>query len=206
MSEWKFPWRTALFVSLALNLLAVGAVAGALWAGVRVERGALSAGAPEAVERMPGTRAILRRLPENARQELHRQMAASAAETSALREASWQVRREAYEIAASEPYDIVGVRAAFTRLREADQAAIAAFHDDFTQALASLSATQRSEALASLRRVPGGWRERPERGEPPEAAPRPSEALREKMRERRERLRQPRDGELRQDPADSQQP
>ncbi len=34
MSDSRFPWRTLLFVSVALNLLVVGAVAGAWSAGM----------------------------------------------------------------------------------------------------------------------------------------------------------------------------
>jgi uncharacterized membrane protein len=36
MSESRFPWRTLLFISLAVNLLVIGAVAGAVVSGVRV--------------------------------------------------------------------------------------------------------------------------------------------------------------------------
>ncbi|UPT61554.1 MAG: hypothetical protein M0D54_14205 [Hyphomonadaceae bacterium JAD_PAG50586_4] len=63
MSEQRFPWRTLLFVSVAVNLLVIGGIAGALASGVRVQRDN-----PEAiVARMPGPRAFMAALPAETR-------------------------------------------------------------------------------------------------------------------------------------------
>ncbi|MEZ6022873.1 MAG: periplasmic heavy metal sensor [Hyphomonadaceae bacterium] len=101
MSESKFPWRTLLFVSLAVNLLVIGAVAGAMGAGVRLQRQA-----PDVVvTRMAGPRAFLNALPEEMRPRMRQALAESWVETREARRAAAEARRQAYIAAASEPYD-----------------------------------------------------------------------------------------------------
>lgn len=203
MSQQSFPWRTALFVSVALNMLAIGVVVGAWGAGVRVQREAPAA----VVERIPGVRTMLRQLPPPARAEVRREVVDSWAQSRALREAAAQARRDAFAAAEAEPYDVARVKTAFAAMRAADQNAVGVFHDSVAEALASLSQEERREALQAMRRAPPATR-----ATAPDAAgaPQPSlrdpavrEDMREKMRERRaqrreqwrERLRERRDAQ-----------
>ena len=80
----RFPWRTLLFISLALNLLIVGAVAGAWGAGVRLQR---EANARAVVERMPGPRAFLRALPPETRAMMRQRAGGSWGESREARRA-----------------------------------------------------------------------------------------------------------------------
>lgn len=177
MSESKFPWRTLLFVSGALNLLVVGAVAGALAAGVRIERGGPGSAPPQ----MPGApRVIVAALPPELRQRIGDEVAQSYQASADQRRAAADARRAAYEAATAEPYDVVRVRAAFARMREADQAAVAVFHDSFAQSLATLSPQERRAAMDAIRlNAVQRFQERRER----------REERMERWRERRERMR-----------------
>jgi uncharacterized membrane protein len=195
MSERKFPWRTLLFVSVALNLLAVGAVAGALGAGVRLEREAPR----EAVTRMPGARAFMAALPPELRVKMRAALADGWVESRNARLEAREARRAAFEAAATEPYDAERVRAAFVRLRAADQTAIGVFHDQVIEAFATLTPEERRSALEALRRAPPAQRANvaPQDGAALESEAAPDaltpqerrEQFRERLRERRrERL------------------
>jgi uncharacterized membrane protein len=193
----SFPWRTLLFVSVALNLLVIGAVAGAWGAGVRLQREAGDA----VVARMPGPRVFLASLPPETREIMRRELADSWRESRELRREALQARRDAFLAASAEPYDAERVRAAFVRLREADQAAIGVFHDNVIDALARLTPEQRQEALDALRRATPARRQAvaPEGTESgaagtPAAEPRNDQARRERLREAiRERRRERRE-------------
>lgn len=195
----RFPWRTLLFLSVALNLLIIGAVAGAWGAGVRVQREIGDA----VVARMPGPRAFLSALPPETREIMRRELADSWTESRELRRAALQARRDAFAAASTEPYDIERVRPAFARLREADQRAIAVFHDNVVEAFARLTPEQRREAMEALARAAPARRQNiaPEGDASEGAAPARDDAsaserqkmrelLRERRRERRERLQQ----------------
>ena len=188
MSERRFPWRTLLFLSVAVNLLVLGAVAGAYSAGVRVER---QAPAAAVVGRLPGPRAFLAALPPDTRAKMRDQLASSLSEARSAREAALQARRDAFAAAAAEPYDVERVRAAFARLRAADQAAIAVFHDNVVEAFARLTPDERREALEALRRAAPARRNA--QAEPsaanPDARPAIAGARREQWRERRRQRR-----------------
>lgn len=197
MSDKPFPWRTLLFVSVAFNLLVVGAVVGAYGAGVRVQREAPEA----AVTRMPGARAFIVAMPsEETRAAMRSKLADSWVESRSARTAAGQARREAFDAAAAEPYDVERVRAAFARLREADQAAIGVIHDDVVEAFGQLTPAERRAAIEELRRqrparratlAPAG-----DQGGEEAAAPvrerwqERREEIRERRRERREQRRQ----------------
>lgn len=197
MSESRFPWRTLLFISVAFNLLIVGAVAGAFGAGVRLQREN-----PEAVvDRLPGVRAFMAALPPEARVKVRQELVASWQESRDLRRAAGQARRDAFAAAAAEPYDVARVRAAFARLREADQAAIGVFHDNVADAFGAMTPEERRSALEALRTAAPARREAivapgTEEGVAASAGERPAlermtpqerrERFRERMRERRE--------------------
>lgn len=195
MSEQRFPWRTLLLVSVAVNLLVVGAVAGAYGAGVRLERQAPGA----VVDRMPGPRAFMGALPEAQRAQVRAELVASWGESRELRRAAVQARRDAFDAASAEPYDAERVRAAFARLRAADQAAIGVFHDNIVDAFGKMTPEERRGALEALRQAAPATRQNAGQIGEGEIAPaeggvvrdRPSmeerrEAWRERRRQRRE--------------------
>ncbi|MBI3437813.1 MAG: periplasmic heavy metal sensor [Proteobacteria bacterium] len=197
MSERTFPWRTLLFVSVAINLLIVGAAAGAYSAGVRLERAA-----PPAATALAGPRAMMASLPADTRTKVRDQLARTWAETRALRQSAAQARRDAFDIAATEPFNAASVRSAFARVRSSDDAALAAFHNDMIEALAQMTPEQRQRAIAALRGASPIRRAasrdsvaQPATGAPlqPNAVtPRPRfrETVRERILERRERRRE----------------
>ncbi|HYD72464.1 MAG TPA: periplasmic heavy metal sensor [Candidatus Binatia bacterium] len=195
----RFPWRTLLFLSVALNLLVIGAVAGAWGAGVRLQREVGDA----VVARMPGPRAFLQALPAETREIMRGELADSWTESRELRRAALQARRDAFAAAAAEPYDAERVRAAFARLRAADQRAIGVFHDNVIEAFARLTPEQRREAMEALARAAPARRQNIAPGEDAGegAAPAQEDAsaserqkmrdlVRERRRERRERRQQ----------------
>ena len=195
MSERTFPWRTLLFISVAINLLIVGVAVGAYGAGLRFER--QGAGAPFA-----GPRSLLAALPQDARAKVRSQLEQTWAQTRALRQQAGQARRDAFDAAAVEPFDPARVRAAFARVRAADAASFGAFHDNMIAALAQMTPDERRRAIDAMREAipmhrqaaapvtPGG-RLAPQLGaQDPGAAPDgPRQRLRDAIRERRrERL------------------
>lgn len=207
MSESRFPWRTLLFVSAALNLLVIGAVAGAWSAGVRLEREGENAAAT--VERFPGPRAFLQALPPETRAIMREELATSWEQSRQTRQAALQARRDAFAAVAQEPYDAAAVRASFARLRAADQAAIGVFHDNVVDALGRLTPAQRHEALEALRAAaPAARRDgvapASDGGARPALTPERREEIQERREERRERWRQRREERLRQPPATPQ--
>jgi uncharacterized membrane protein len=197
MSERTFPWRTLLFVSVAVNLLVVGTVIGAYAAGVRLERGA----SPTAA-RLPGPRAMMASLPQETRAKVRDQVARTWAQTRALRQSAAQARSDAFDAAATEPFDAARVRAAFARVRTSDDAALAQFHNNMIDAFAQMTPDERRRAIIALRGA-GPIRRaairdsivQPATGDPAQQdalTPRQRfrEAVRERIRERREQRRE----------------
>ncbi len=190
----RFPWRTLLFLSVALNLLIIGAVVGALGAGVRIQREADAA----LLARMPGPRAFLAALPPETRVIMRRELIQSWSGSRDLRRAALEARRDAFRAAATEPYDAEQVRAAFVRLREADQRAIGVFHDNVIEAFARLTPDQRRAAMEALRNAAPARRQSlvPDSGAGEEATPSTQESepgreqkLRELLEQRRRERR-----------------
>lgn len=191
----SFPWRTALLVSAGLNLLLIGGVAGAYGAGVRLQR-------PEApratVERLPGPRAFIQALPEPTRTKVREDLASSWVESRARREAAVQARRDAFAVMAAEPYNAENVKAAFARLRQADQDAVAVFHDNIADVLTTLSPEERREAMEALRRATPARRDammprREEGAQRQMLTPEERAERRERWRERRQERREGRE-------------
>jgi len=196
MSERTFPWRTLLFVSVAINLLIAGAVVGGYASGVRIERVA-----PTAATRLPGPRAMMAVLPQETRAKVRDQVARTWAQTRTLRQQAAQARRDAFDAAAADPFDAARVRAAFARVRSSDDAALAEFHNNMIDAFAQMSPGERRRAINALRTAgPARRAVLRERAVPPAASdptqpdnltPRQRfrETVRERIRERRERGR-----------------
>lgn len=192
MSESRFPWRTLLFLSVALNLLIIGGAIGAYGAGVRVQREAPGA----VVDRMPGPRAFMAALPPTVRATVREELAGSWVQSRQLRETAAQARRDAFAAAAAEPYDPGLVKSAFQRLRAADQAVLAVFHDNVADAFGRMNPEERRVALQALQSAAPARRQNvaplqdgaaPASGErlaPRVLTPEERQARRERIRER----------------------
>jgi uncharacterized membrane protein len=140
--------RTALFVSLAVNLLLVGVIGGAALSNARHERAA----AHKAVERAPNMRAILSVLPAERQRDVRIALVRAWRESRDERVAARQARAEAFRAAAADSYDSAAVKAAFARQRAADQALAAKFHDAVIDAIAGFTAEERRAVLRELAR------------------------------------------------------
>jgi uncharacterized membrane protein len=162
MSASGFPWRTALFVSLAFNLVLVSAAVGAFASGARLERPVAAQAGPRAL----GQRAFMDALPEEARRELRRDLAASLVGMRTQRRAARQARLALFEAARAEPYDVARVRAAFADVRAADAEVVGAFHESVAEAFGRLDPEERRTALDALTRRAGERRQRAQTGEP----------------------------------------
>jgi uncharacterized membrane protein len=144
----SFPFRTVMFVSLAVNLLIAGAAIGGSAAGLRLERAPVR---NAVVERMPGPRAFMLALPPEAREKMRAELTQAVPETRQAREAARQSRVDVYNAVRQEPYDAERVRAAFAHMRQADAQVLAIFHDHAARAFAELTPDQRAQALDALR-------------------------------------------------------
>jgi uncharacterized membrane protein len=141
MNGRPFPWRAALFASLAVNLLLLGGMAGGYAAGLRLDR-------PHAAERPSGSRgAFLRALPPGQRDAMRADLRRTWRATRELREKSRAVREEVRRLGSAEPYDRAQMSAAFADMRAADAAVQAAWHDSMAQSLSRLSADERRAAI-----------------------------------------------------------
>jgi len=167
--------RTALFVSLAANLLLVGVVGGAALSNLRHDRAA----AQQAVAHAPNVRAILDALPPERAQTVREKLVKTFRDGRETRVAARQARMEAYRLAGVDAYDTAAVKAAFARMRAADAAVAAQFHDTVAEAMAGMTLEERRAVLRELaqRRAGGQGRRGMLRdgpaGEPPAPAPQP---------------------------------
>lgn len=196
MSERTFPWRMLLFVSVAINLLIAGTAIGGYASGVRLERAT-----PTAATRLPGPRAMMAVLPQEARAKVRDQVARTWVQTRTLRQQAAQARRDAFDAAAAEPFDASRVRAAFARVRSSDDAALAEFHNNMIDAFAQMPPEERRRAINALRTAGPARRAalrdgaaQPSVGDPTQPdnlTPRQRfrEGVRERIRERREQRR-----------------
>lgn len=184
----NFPWRTALFISLAVNLILISAAIGAFATGARLSRPA-EVQEPVAAEALPSrlasTRAFMQALPPETRRTLRRELARELIAMREERNAAREARLALYQAASAEPYDAARVRAAFAAVREADAVLLAGFHNALADGLARISETDRAAALEAMQRG------RPIREEGVEPAPDGAEPTREERRQRmRERWRE----------------
>lgn len=189
-----FPWRTALFISLALNLIIVSTAVGAYFAGARLQRPAAEPAQAEEAPQAPGARAFMLALPPDARRAVRERLLQNVGAMRAEREASVQARLRVYEVARQEPYNAEAVKQAFAAMRAADAALVTHFHNDVADALTGLDPDDRRAALDAARAFAGpGATVRD--GAAPGAAlrngeQRPLQDAAERRRERRERWRQ----------------
>lgn len=135
----SFPWRIALFVSLALNVLLIGAIVG--W---RLER--LSAREAEP----PARGAFMASLTPQERAELRRTLRAAFFETREERHAARRERAALMELATAETYDAAAVREALRRTRAAEMTLLSRIDDAVVAALAELPPEQRRAAVEAI--------------------------------------------------------
>lgn len=165
--------KTALFVSVAANLLLAGVIGGAAISNARHERAA----ATQAVARAPNLRAVLEAAPAERRQEIRAKVVATWREGRPARIAAREARAEVYQLANGDTYDPAAVKAAFARVREADAKVAAHLQDALAEALASLSVEERRAVLRELakRRALGGRRLMAPQQPSPDAPPQPEQ-------------------------------
>lgn len=139
------PWRAITIVSLAVNLLIVGAAVGFFMS--RFPRGGPDfRGGPPMQERG------LRSLPENERRDLARALTGAWESAGDLRRAARDAREGARAVVAKEPYDEAAVRKALADMRAADSAVLAHYQDALAASLSTLSAEQRALAFRAANR------------------------------------------------------
>jgi uncharacterized membrane protein len=180
-------WRTGFLISLAVNILIIGALAGFVLGGglnqVRLA-GAIALGEP---------RAVAAALPADVRAALRRDLVRAWFDTDAERGAWRTANADVMRQLEAEPYDVEAMKGALQRQRETGAAAIAKFHNKLAEALADLTPAQRAAAAEALAHA----RTRLQRSDDAELgasgenlAPEGEETRRERMRERvQERLR-----------------
>ena len=161
---------TALVVSLALNLLLVGLIAGAAafryrWGGP-IEAGGTTFG-------------FLRSLPRERREEIRQANRERLAAIRPLWRAAGEARREADRLLTVEPFDVERFMAAHQRVIEVEAEARKAGSRILAETAARLSAQER-QAMLHWRDRPGRkWRDRgagngsPKEIDPPDQVPAP---------------------------------
>lgn len=161
--------KTALFVSIAANLLLAGVIGGAALSTARHERAA----ATQAVVRAPNLRAVLEAVPAERRQQVRAKVIAAWREGRPARSAAREARAEVYRLANEDVYDPAAVKAAFARVREADAKVAAQVQETVADALAGLSVEERRAVLREMarRRALGGRRLMAPDRAPPDAPP-----------------------------------
>lgn len=182
----SFPWRTLTVVSLAINVLIVGAAIGFFMS--HWPRGGppqfMGGGGPRM---MQGSG--LRALPDAQREELARALTGAWESGGDLRKTAQDARQRASEIVVKDPYDESAVRKALADMRTADNAVLEHYQEVLAASLGKLSSEQRLAALRAANRPGAGGPRRlfterrfggdgrgggdREGGPPPEAAPRP---------------------------------
>jgi uncharacterized membrane protein len=141
--EKKFPWRTFAVVSLAVNMLVVGAGIGFFASGAYLRR-------PMAV--MMRTGGPMGDLAPERRKILMHDMFDAWRSGEDQRKAANVARENVLAVAAREPYDEKAMRDAMAGLRGADQGVLTHYHDTIIKTLAKLDAKER---VAVLRAAPG---------------------------------------------------
>jgi uncharacterized membrane protein len=185
----SFPWRTALFVSLALNLVLISAAVGAFASGARLERPAESTVEAPMPPRLAGQRAFMMALPPDVRAALRRELAGEVIGMREQRAAARQARLDLFEAARAEPYDPARVRNGFAAVRAADGAVLEGFHDALADALGRIDTADRATALDALGRAAAPGPDT-QRAAPADDAPLTPEAIEQRRQERRERFRE----------------
>lgn len=143
----KGRWRTVVFIaSLALNLVVIGLVAGAFFAGRHSY-------IPHHLDRVSmGLGDYIRALPEEARDRVLQ--AGGGFDRANLRERLRELRRNRdalRQVMEAEPFDIEAARAALEAHRDKALQSTRAVQDAFLEAFAALSPEDRAAVIAEAR-------------------------------------------------------
>jgi uncharacterized membrane protein len=153
----NFPWRTVTVVSLAINLLVVGAVVGLSMSHFSHGGPLRFFPRPDGFERGPQA---MRMLPDADREALSHALTGAWESSGDLRKQAQAARETVRGVATADPYDEAAVRKALTDMRAADNAVLAHYQDALAGSLGKLSSEQRLMALrAATRPGAGGPRE-----------------------------------------------
>lgn len=134
-SGWsKRRLRTALLASLAVNLLGVGLVAGAMLAGP-----------PQMSRSEFGLKGFSQTLPKDRGDILRESFAAHRPQIRELREAARTARLEATDVLVAEPYDKAKLRTSLTRIDDAESKLRALVSDFFINAAEKLTPQERQK-------------------------------------------------------------
>lgn len=128
----KRKLRTALLCSLAVNLLGVGLIAGAIVAGP-----------PQGSSSEFGLKAFARTLPTQRGDVLRQSFKAHRPKIRELRQAARAARLEATSVLVAEPYDKVKMRASLARIDEAESSLRGLVSDFFIDAAENLTLQER---------------------------------------------------------------
>jgi uncharacterized membrane protein len=163
--------RTALFISLAANLLLAGVIGGAVLSSARHERAA----AAQAVTRAPNLRAVMEAVPAERRQQIRAKVIAAWREGRPARLEARAARAEVYKLAGDDAYDAAAVKAAFARVRAADAKIAEHLQGTIADALTELMPEERRAVLQRMAQRRGAMGARralmaPEDPPPSEAA------------------------------------
>ncbi|RMH48675.1 MAG: periplasmic heavy metal sensor [Alphaproteobacteria bacterium] len=155
--------RIALAVSLAVNLLVIGTLAGLL----------LRHGPPRGPDTFPvfGLRHVLRSLPEEDRAPLREAATALQAEIAPLRAQLRADRDRMAELIRTEPFDAEALRALLARQQDRLDKAAAIAADRIVATLAGLSPEARARFAEAI--LQPRARRRPDGGKPPHHPPPP---------------------------------
>ena len=149
MSGSTFPTRTLLLISLAVNLLLVGAAVGVVVSGARLHRGA-PGGA------WTGPRAFLGALPNEHASKIRVQLEAAWGDSKGEREAARAARTDLMNVINQDKFDEAAVRTALAKMRQADDALAAKNQDTVIGVLKDLPPRERIAALGAILRARGG--------------------------------------------------
>lgn len=151
----------ALFVSLAVNLFAIGAVVGGLVIGVRMSEGRDNAMRPGP----PPIFSAASALPEP-RQDAYRQaLRGEAREVRRALMRAGEARRAAWADIADEPYDAAAVRRALAEAQGMEAQARSRLENRIVDFAADLSMEERQALAQALARPPMRYEGREGRGE-----------------------------------------
>jgi uncharacterized membrane protein len=149
----NFPWRTLTVVSLAINLLVVGALIGLSVSHFSRSGEPRFFPRPEGFERGPQA---MRMLPDADREALSRALTGAWESSGELREQAKTARDNVGRVATVDPYDEAAVRKALADMRTADNAVLAHYQDALASGLGKLSSEHRLIALRAANRPGAG--------------------------------------------------
>jgi uncharacterized membrane protein len=149
----NFPWRTVTVVSLAINLLVIGALVGLSVSHFAHGGQPRFFPRPDGFGRGPQT---MRMLPDADRQALSRALMGAWESSVDLRDQAKTARDNVGRVATVDPYDEAAVRKALADMRAADNAVLAHYQDALAGSLGKLPSERRLIALRAANRPGAG--------------------------------------------------